>query len=199
MNVNFSFNGAPDQGLDWLQFASSVIGSIAWPGILLAVILIFRKPLTELINSIEEARYGDTSVKVSRKIDQAEKTSENFIDPATIEGMAPEPEPIGTRFDQLMEISPSAAILDSWIHVEDALREVTHKFSTMGTMPSRNGSTAMIRFLTSANIIKPEVGKWLDEMRQVRNAAAHAQDVSPADALRFQELSQKVLRILRQL
>lgn len=198
--MKFSFSSG-DYGMGWMEFVSSLVGSLAWPAIILTAILIFRRPLTDLINSIEEARYGDTSVKVSRKIDKAEKTSENVIDPAVIDEVTQETEPVGNRFDLLMEISPSAAILEQWIHIEDALREVTSRYSKMATVKHsvRGTAVSMIHFLAAEGVVKPEIGQWLEELRQVRNAAAHAKDVSPADALRFQDLSQKVMRVLRHL
>ena len=45
--------------MDWLNFISNILGSLAWPAVLVIVLLIFRGPIKNVISSLEFLRYKD--------------------------------------------------------------------------------------------------------------------------------------------
>ncbi len=45
--------------MTWLQFISSIIGSVSWPAAIVILVLIMRKPLTTIILSLRKASVKD--------------------------------------------------------------------------------------------------------------------------------------------
>ncbi|MCY8622923.1 hypothetical protein MOD57_17455 [Bacillus spizizenii] len=63
--------------MDWLEFWSSVIKSIAWPIIVLIAVFFLRKPVTQLIEKIAEwklatLKYGDFEATFSQGLQKVE-------------------------------------------------------------------------------------------------------------------------------
>jgi hypothetical protein len=58
--------------MDWLQFFASIIGSLAWPAVVLVVLWYNRHRLANLPDWIEELTLpGGTKVKFTRALDKA--------------------------------------------------------------------------------------------------------------------------------
>lgn len=199
--MNFSFNGGPDQGLDWLQFASSIVSSLAWPLTILVIVLLFRGKIAELLEKLEEASWGDGSVKF--RLNKAERKVEAAVGAAAIKlgrqipmafGNGPKDQ-VDERFQQLLEIEPSAAIMHKWNEIENTLRELAlkHGVSSADRIKSAN---FVAQQLNQLKVLPKEVLSWLFDMRQIRNAAAHGKEVQVTDAFRFKEQADRVMQVL---
>jgi hypothetical protein len=92
-----------------MTFTSKAIESLAWPVVLVAVLWLFRPPLTALINAIKDAKFkvskGDTTIEgeLNTVREKLEKVQEKQL-----------PEPI----KQLVSSSPARAIEESWRGLE---------------------------------------------------------------------------------
>src|SRR5450759_3819723 len=69
--------------MDILTFITKVVESIAWPVVVVAVLTLFRSPITDLINAIKDAKFkyskGETTIEgelntVRKKLGAAAKT-----------------------------------------------------------------------------------------------------------------------------
>jgi hypothetical protein len=182
--------GAAPMGL--LDFIASLVGSLAWPVAAIIIALLFRRQLTGLLNKIRRLTWGDTAVDFADKLDKLENVSREA---ATEQPDAPVQHTLpDDRFQRLLEISPSAAILDAWGPVEQSLRHISK---------GRNYDPATLKSpfktmkqLEADKLVSPTIYKMLRDLQNLRNAAAHQREVSPTDALRFRELAEQVLRAL---
>ncbi len=97
------------------------------------------------------------------------------------------------RFDALAEISPSAAVLEAWINIERALRELAHRklLKERRLQPVHQ----LMRELRSLQIISPRLASMLDDLRALRNEAIHQiteRQISLTEARRYKEIVDQV-------
>jgi uncharacterized protein YutE (UPF0331/DUF86 family) len=179
-----------------LQFIASLVSSLAWPVAAFGIAALFRSQIKALLNKLRTLSFGGAQADFTEKLDKLEVKAE--VEPPNEEQppeLVPEPHNLTTRFDRLLEISPAAAILESWNDVEEAamqaahFRGVTIDAQTLPRTPS---------ILTKHGVIDSSTATMFSELRSLRNLAAHSnKEISVTDALRFQELASKVLRRLR--
>ena len=180
--------------MSWLEWSSSVIGSLAWPVAAFCIALIFRSQIAALLDKIKRLSWGDASVDFSEKLDELESISREVraeSAPAPIpEALPPPPD---DRFKQLLDLAPSAAVLDAWRPVESKLRSISADVDpgTRSYAPRQ-----MMLMLLKLGVISPSVHEMLRDLSGLRNAAVHQGDVTVTDALRFKNFSVEVLREL---
>lgn len=97
--------------MDFLTFLSNVIENLAWPGVVIGAFLLFRKPLTELLNAIKEAKFrierGGTTI-------EGELNTVRQKVPGVSEQTVPE------HVKKLATSSPAQAIETSWHDLEES-------------------------------------------------------------------------------
>ncbi|BEU99685.1 hypothetical protein [Novosphingobium olei] len=158
----------------WFDRLVTLAGALAWPLALVLVALLFRAHWIALLHRLDELRWGDKSARFSRRLDRLERAAP-FPPPLP----APEDEPDlalsgdHARFLQLLELSPSAAVLDAWSRVEDGLSRLAR----------RGGGDALDR----------RVRAQVVELAALRAAATRGEAVTVPDALRFRTAAKRVL------
>jgi len=177
--------GTTDDGMDALTFVSSVIGSIAWPIAAFAIAFLFRAQIRKLLARIKKLSVGDNSVDFGERLEEAEAVAE-AARPAAL----PEPEGLGLpdrRTAQLIALSPSAAVLDAWRRIETEVRTMANPLVAGVTSTTQRPLTfrVAVKYLLEAGQISTSTYTLLHDLQQLRNAAAHGDDVSAADAIRF--------------
>jgi hypothetical protein len=75
------------------------------------------------------------------------------------------------RFNTVASVSPRAAILESWLQVEEALTSI----AAAAGLPTERGRSALfqMRWLRSNHIINTPITYILDDLRNVRNRVVH--------------------------
>ncbi len=89
------------------QFIASIIGSIAWPIVIIVVVFLLRKPLSQIISSLtlNKLTYKDWQIDFGQKIAKLTSTA----DDANIPDLVPEIEKMGEKKAQ----SEKAALLEN--------------------------------------------------------------------------------------
>jgi hypothetical protein len=177
----------------WLDCLSAIVGAVAWPIAATAIALIFKKQIADLLRKIRKLSWGDKQADFSGELDKVEKVA---LTTEPIIGDAQQPPPLPSeRFQQLVVLSPAAAILDAWKLIELRLNELAKKLAVGENVPPR----VMLLWLQKQKLITTQVSIILSELQKIRNEAAHSKDVSPTDAIRFEVLSRHVMRELEKL
>lgn len=175
-----------DEGMNGLEFAASSIDSLAWPVAAVIIAAIFHKQIAGLLAKIRKLNWGDASVELSEQLDRAEdKSREVPGDPAM---------DLDVHFQQMIAISPSAAILNSWSTIERLLYRLGNDMN-LAPQEMRN-PIVIVDKLLHQKLITPAVFEMLKDLRGIRNAAVHQQEVTTTDAMRFYELVNKAIRAL---
>ena len=175
---------------DWPAFAADLVTALAWPLSALVIALIFRRPLLALLARLDELSWGDKSARFAQRLDRLESEAS----PAPPEPDGPDIALTGdhARFLKLLDLSPGAAVLDSWSGVEEALQSLASEHAVANPDASEAGRTLQKRGILPARTVG-----MIEEMRRLRNAAAHDQAISVSDALRFRNLAKGVLNEIR--
>jgi Domain of unknown function (DUF4145) len=184
--------------MDGYQFIASLfqsLTSLAWPAALIVAVWLFRERLLSLMPLLR-VKYKDFDV--SFRLDQAEKDAAAL--PPPVGGPVPNPTPEEkTRFEQIAELSPRAAIIDARRDLDEAVQKMAE---IHGRSTSRRPWTLLtaIRALRDRQVISPETSALLDDLRSIGNEAAHSREnnFTTEDALRFRALADQALAQLQE-
>jgi hypothetical protein len=179
--------------VDWLQFISSVIGSVAWPSAALGAIYMFRQKLIELLPNLN-FKYKD--LEANFRLKQATKDAEALPPLLSTPENIPTEEEI-TRFEQIAKISPRAAMIEVRTDIEEAVRSLAESSKLL--TPKVQSTLGLTRLLRNKEIIDHQTSALLDDLRAIGNTAAHDKlvEFSLDDALRYRSLADRAIRQLR--
>lgn len=163
--------------MDWLQFISSLIGSIVWPAVAMTFLFLFRAELAKIIQRLAHLKYKDLELDFDKVKQQAEDLR---LDIAQEQAVPVVENPAFMSFeDQIMdavERAPSAAILLAWSGLETAIAAAVARLAISPESPSYRSPMHNIEMLSNAGRLSKKHEKLLHEMRMLRNKIAHDQD-----------------------
>jgi len=177
--------------MNWLDFFASIIQSLtslAWPAAIVICVLLFRDRLAALLPLI---RVKHKDWEASFRLDKAEREAERLPEP---EDVPPEPTPEEIEgFEEIVRVSPRAAILELRANLEEALRNLARDAGL--TNWERSSLVAILRQLRSEDKIDSHTSALLDDLRAFGNTAAHSTNIELTieDARRYRELADKAL------
>jgi hypothetical protein len=181
----------------WLQVGgglSRFITGIAWPGLLLVFILLYRQPLTRLIDRIKSLSWGDKGAQFADQV-QALK------DEAQVEPTPPEvSEAVASATASTARVDPRGAILSAWNDVEVALNEVVAaRRLGAGYSKLRQRPLTAFRLVQQENVLDKNYQELFHQLRALRNEAAHAPEFTPPpdSVVQYAELAKQLADELR--
>lgn len=204
-----------------LEFVSVVIGHLlAWPVILLVVVMILRKPLVGLIGRIRtyeglgqkltfgaELAEAEESVDVAVESLTAEATARDGAGaetPAAVDGEATKVSPTGAErrgsarrvyLDAAVrnaQVDPSYAVLTSWEQLLEGIADLAG-----ATIPSsrRRSATHVLGELERVGIVNQEFTAAVKRLRDLRNRVAHGQhNPTAGEAVAYVESAEELRR-----
>ncbi|MCT9931871.1 hypothetical protein N5079_16810 [Planotetraspora sp. A-T 1434] len=208
--------------MDWFNFSEKMLGHLlSWPVLVLIALLLFRKPLGELIKNIKSYEGLGQKITFGEELAQLEQAAENLEVSSTaserIEAPTSGPrsegdalganEPAGEaderaaidRFVMLAQQAPSAAVIDAWIKIEVALRRLAKIFRMQEDDRRPLSSAEIARRLVRENAIPQESLGQFDSFRRLRNDVAHGAHVpTPGEALAYADAAHSYWRFLEQ-
>jgi len=144
--------------MNWLQFIASIIGSLAWPGVVLAVLWYNRKRLVALLDWVDELTLpGGAKIKFVKAIDKASVEATRLLGseavlrdhfqifPSEDLGESAPSSDLGDQF-------PEATVVQSFIEVVETLGKMVPFLAlpTKGRDPSRS-LQSLLAWATSAS------------------------------------------------
>lgn len=184
-----------DDGMSGLDFTASIVGSLAWPFAAVIIAAIFRKQIAGVLAKIRKLNWGDASVELADQLDKAEDKARALEAEDTLPPAVPEAQqPPDDRFNALLAISPSAAILDAWRPIERKLIDLgkAHFGNDLKYTPPH----MVAQKLATNGHMMSSVVAMVSDLRRIKNDAAHSKEVSVTDALRFNQLALQVMSAL---
>jgi hypothetical protein len=189
--------------MDGYQFIAALVQSLvslAWPAAFVIAVALFRGRLTQLLPFLR-LKHKDT--EVSFRLDQAEQEIRQIPPPAPA-ALPVEPTPEEkTRFEQIADLSPRAAILEKRSDLEQTITRLAEPYFVQHAPGSGKSQSLLeaIRVLRKQGIIDDKTSALLDDLRVIGNQAAHQPDEpsvnSKVTALRFGKLVDTVLQYLQ--
>jgi uncharacterized protein YutE (UPF0331/DUF86 family) len=163
---------------------------IAWPATTLVLAFFFRVELRAVFSRISVLKYKDWEVKFEKGLGHVEEKI------GELKKVPIEAEESLDRLERLTETSPRAAILEAWIELEQVLFHMAEIYQIKGRSPSR-----IIEILRQKGILTEGLASAFNEMRQLRNDAAHVPDfvIEEKVAKRFIALSSSMSLLLKKI
>ena len=186
--------------MDTLEFVSAVFDSLSWPLTVIILVLLFRKPLSDLLANLRSVKYGDAKFDFSgalQKLDgEAETAGLRVPDQPQDTGIAPR-----TTEDSIQSAArlttdfPGPAIGVAWLAVEHELVRAVERVAIPNHEPRKSALTN-IRALQTHGYLDDDTLAVLHGMRRLRNAVMHATHaparISAEDARQFVRFAKAV-------
>jgi hypothetical protein len=184
--------------MDWLTFFSTIIGSIIWPVVIIILVIILKKPISDLIPLLKKLKYKDFEAEFSKDVAELRHIVKREIP-------QPLPLPAGStdqtveKLTQLADLSPRSVVLESWRDVESSAFDATQRKELKITTTLHPSPVAIGRALADAEIINENTLEIFNMLRNMRNKAVHADDFSmdKDDALEYADMANKISIFLR--
>jgi hypothetical protein len=189
-----------EDSLDWLTFIAQIVQSLAWPTGLVILILLIRRPLLALLPELDTLKLKGFELTFRKKIEEVDKKADLVL-PLPEEGRIDKIPQKGGEIEEreldLTDFSPRAAVLESWLKVEEALRNAASRHSiTTSSPPGR-----ILIKLAQQHKLDHETTTIYEDLRALRNNAVHVPDavITPSQAKEFERLANRLARKLREL
>lgn len=156
--------------MDWLTFVAEMAKALGWPLAAVVIAWMFREQLKVLLSRVRKGKLGPAEFEFEESV-RALKT-----EAAELTKTAPPDLPKDTF--ALLASNPRAAIITSWLEVEEAMRALlrARNFSPSAVVtPFRT-----IQAVRELGVVDPVYIEFTDEIRQLRNRATHDTDFSPS-------------------
>ncbi len=179
-----------------LEFLASVVGSIAWPGTVLALVFLLREPLKGLLPLLQRLRYKELEIEFGQGVREVNAEVAAELPASSQPALPPASEqPV---LEKLAELSPRSAVLEAWRDVESAALDAARSLGAE-SFRSSTLSYQALRTLEQSEKLDRGIVSLLRDLRGLRNQAAHAPDfaLSPASALEYAAAAQRVAAYLR--
>jgi hypothetical protein len=171
--------------MDALQFISTVIGALAWPSVVVALLVLLRKHLGPLVSRLVHLKLpGVAEAKFKEQLASSTEEAEEVA----LRTIQVERQTVPDRaFLELAKNFPSAAVLQSWKDIEAILQQIRER---LPGMQSRHKFDSVVRRLVDQKLVDGSVEKLYQSLRQARNAAVHASDtasISQGEVLEYRD------------
>lgn len=191
-------------GMDWLEFFSEIIDSLAWPLAVAIMVFILRRQIgsliEQLVGRIARLRFGGVQIDFAEVIREVEARAEeaNLIRREEAERVIPVAvKRHAGRLYVLAETSTRAAIIEAWLLVENEAREAAERSGL--DVEIRTGTLRVLQLLYNTGHIPSNLWSIIDDLRRLRNSAVHGFDlaVSTQIAIAYISLAERVLAHLQ--
>ena len=184
--------------MDWKEFVASIVGSLAWPAAIVALVVVLRRPLRALLGSLQTLQYREFRAEFGRHIREAQANVEEAVRAGGVEVTVGEQDQhvpdkeVTDLLRRLANETPRAAVLEAWTVVESELRSGEGRLGKESDGP-------VPRLLAESGWI-PQLVKVLEGLYAARNQAAHADEVAitPEDASEYVETATSAAHLLRE-
>lgn len=158
-----------------LEFLASIINALAWPVLVGFCIYILRTPTGKLITRLSKFKYGKLEADFREALDEIKP-----IESKASERLLEQRKSVSIDLEDLADASPRAAVMEAWILIEKA----TAEFCEAHDFPPSISYQGFFRAAKENNLDIEHLQSAYQEMRLLRNKAAHASDfdITPGTA-----------------
>ena len=183
--------------MNGLQFTSTLVGDLSWPIVVSAAIIIFRKPIAEVIGRVrsyeglgQKLTFGDRLENAEQSVDAAAKNAE--IERGGGEGQKKvDLSPLARE----AEANPSFVVIQSWEQLSGALDDLIGAASP-GRRPGP--SVSLLPGLQKQGLVDDKFVTAVRELRDLRNLVAHGRhNPTPGEAVAYADSVQTLATTAR--
>jgi hypothetical protein len=177
--------------MDWLQFIAAIIGHLAWPAVVLILLVMVRKHIGELAERLLEFSFGGAKITFDKILEKGREIIEHAplpepqiaedqpelelpdAVPEFKEGRSKRISSLPNRRRKRTEIFYRSALAQ----VVDGLQEVDQLLFGIGDKLGIDAASAssVLYSLAASNVVQQEIVDLYDTLRDARNLLSHAQ------------------------
>lgn len=175
-----------------MELLVTLLVGIAWPVALIWIAYLFKGELRALLGRVSQLKYKDIEANFENGLADAEAKA-IAIERTNPPRALPRPE-ISSKLEQLRriaDVSPRAAIMEAWVLIEDAAGKSGY---VQGAAVPRVNAHLFVDHLVCDGKLPADSIALLEQMRRLRNQAAHLSDfaLSQEEADRYLQLASKI-------
>ncbi|MBR0965116.1 hypothetical protein JQ554_09935 [Bradyrhizobium diazoefficiens] len=182
--------------MDWKSFIAAIVGSLAWPIVVLSLLFIVRKQLVGLAERLQEFSVGGAKATFEKQLETARKEAARLPPPSESLDEVPDNQRIvplteEKKFLRLANEFPEAAIIEVFKDIEALLFRIGDAAGIKRTSADR-----IMDELFKHNEVDENARDLFVTLRSARNLAAHGSGdrrVSPGEALDYSEHSKRLM------
>lgn len=171
---------------------------VAWPLVVIIIIILFRKPLICLMSSLNHFKFKEFEVDFRRELTEIESKIQilKMKETTTVSSDKTEQKELD-NLHLIAGISPHAAIADVWRMVEKETFEAAKRLSISVSGDIAGEKTIQALILSKA--LSPEMANLYIRIRKLRNKVAHATEfeIDSDEAIRYIELAFHIIQNLK--
>jgi hypothetical protein len=163
--------------MDCLQFIAALASALAWPATVVTVVFVLRHPILKLIPALHKLKLKEFEIEFREKLAEAAKAVATI---ATSQLKEPDVALLKPPdyYRDLARISPRAALMEVWMEIETAAADAFHRRFSKSLSDVRIQPKDVLAFLRSHDVISEDDHRRADDLRQLRNRAAHQVEIS---------------------
>lgn len=180
--------------MDWKQFVASLVGSLAWPLVVLSILVLFRAQLGRLIGQIRKFGAGGVNVELADQLEQVAEQAKRVEEetkgpPADVIVLDP-------TVLQLAQKFPEAAVLQEYKELESVLLQIR---SRLPDDKRHRNLNEVLSQLNKTGLVSGSVVGLFNTIRKARNAVAHANEekMAPGAAIELVRETRMLIELLR--
>lgn len=166
--------------MDWLTFIATIVESIAWPSVVVGVLLYLRKELPNIVRSLRKLKFKGVELEFdesARALAAETKRAVPLRELGDFLVMGQSYSSVSNRLADLADLSPRAAILEAWLLVEASAAELLRKQqSNIASASAYPGPMRVLERLREAEVLTPPQESAFEHLRRLRNEAVHTPD-----------------------
>jgi hypothetical protein len=180
--------------MDVQTLLSELVKSLAWPVTTIILVFLLRKPIIDLIPLLRRLKYKEFELEFSEEVTQLKAEAEAI---AREKGeAAPSITANSNQLLDLVSFSTRAAIMEAWLEVETEAVATASSFWEGASNGNFQNMPKLGEYLLECNAIDEKQLAVFNKLRQLRNKAAHAQelDLNENDARSYVQLASDLAR-----
>jgi hypothetical protein len=160
-----------------LQFIASLVGSLAWPTVVLVVVVLLRKEIRERLTFINRLKYGQLEVDFRAEVLQIEaETDIAPVEAPTEAPVLPRAAPNSVdgylaQAEQLRAESPVSAVLLAWLALMAEVRVAARALPDSDTWFDQTTGQDMVARLVAHGALSQKGADGIDRLRRLRDLA----------------------------
>ncbi len=173
-----------------MELIIKLLDVIAWPIVAVIVVFSLKSEIKGIIPLIKRLKIGPLEADFEQKVLNTSEKYEPSLDSITVES---DDFPTEENLSRLVSINPRGAIMEAWLELEKSLKQaVVHKAGS--PVPDVSTSYKIVQALRAQNIFNEEEVDLINELRGLRNQAAHLSEFHPteASAFMFMQMAKKL-------
>jgi hypothetical protein len=161
--------------VDLFAFIAKIVEALAWPVAAVVLVLLLRREIIGLAPYIRKLKAGPLEAEFEREV----RELRTAMDRTASGGVSLAQPDWQVASEQLAQVNPRAAIFEAWRQTEiAAIRELQARQPNLSNEQVRS-TREVLRLLGESGLATPEDVALLNQMRFLRNQAAHVESFQP--------------------